>query len=144
MKALLTIVHLMATSQEADPAIFLEVHFAPQSIYKAMKVFAAVNVHRFFAQKHSFSKGMPLKVLDYGCGPVLAYDISPAAGVKAEVVLAEYDEKCRNALQDWLDGNPSAWDWTPYIKYVVCELEHKDANETKARYAESHKGYRTM
>ena len=119
-------------SQEADPATFLEVHFAPQSIYKAMKEFAAVNVHRFFAQKHTLSKGMPLKVLDYGYGPVLAHDISPA-GVKAEIVLAEYGEKCRNALQDWIDGSPSAWDWTPYIKYIVCELEHKDANEVQKR-----------
>ena len=44
---------------------------------------------------------MPLKVLNYGCGPILAYDISPA-GVKAEIVLAENGEKSRNALQDWL------------------------------------------
>ena len=122
----------MAKSQAADPATFLEVHFSPQSIFRVMKEFAVVNMHRFFAQKHKSSDGVPLKVLDYGCGPVFAYDISPA-GVKAEIVLAEYGEKCRNALQDWLDRSPSVWDWTPYIKYVVCDLEGNDESEVQKR-----------
>ena len=44
-------------------------------------------------------------------------------------MLAEYGETCRSALQDWLDRSPSAWDWTPYIKHVVCDLEGKDESE---------------
>ena len=50
-----------------------------------------------------------------------------------EIVMAEYGERCRNALQDWLDHSPSVWDWTPYIKYVVCDLEGKDESEVKKR-----------
>ena len=96
-----------------------------------MKDFALVNVHNFFMQKHSTSKGVLLKVLDYGCGPAVAYDISAAAAESSEIVLAEYGETCRNALQDWLDRGPSAWDWTPYIKYVVCDLEGKDESKVQ-------------
>jgi hypothetical protein len=65
-----------------------------------------------------------MKVLDYGCGLVLAYSI---------YVLAEYGEKCHSALQDWLDRSPSAWDWTPYIKHVTCDLEGKEEAEVDTR-----------
>ena len=64
-----------------------------------------MNIHKFFTQKLSVTTGIPLKVLDYGCGPVLAYDVS-AAGANVEIVLAEYDETYRNALQDWLALQP--------------------------------------
>ena len=124
----------MAVNQEvqSDPFTYLEVCFTKQDVVQAFKDFALVNVHKFFTQKHSTSKVVPLKVLDYGCGPVLAYDIS-AAGGNAEVVLAEYDESYRNALQDWLDHSPSAWDWSPYIKHVVCDLEGKGDSEVLKR-----------
>ena len=122
----------MATSQEADATTYLQVYYAPQSFYKEMRDFALMNVHKFFTQKYLASKDVPLKVLDYGCGPALAYDISPA-GANTEIVLAEYGEKCRSALQDWLDHSPSAWDWTQCIKYVVCELEGKHENEVQKR-----------
>ena len=124
----------MAINQElqSDPIAYLEVCFTRQDVVRAFKDFPLVNIHEFFTQKLSVTTGIPLKVLDYGCGPVLAYDIS-AAGANAEIVLAEYDEKYRNALQDWLDHSPSAWDWTPYIKHVVCDLEGKDENEVQKR-----------
>ena len=122
----------MAVSRGIDPNSYLEICFQQLSTYKAMKDFTLVNVHKFFTYKYSASKGEPIKVLDYGCGPALAYDISPA-GINAEIVLAEYGETCRSALQDWLDRSPSAWDWTPYIKHVVCDLEGKDESEVPKR-----------
>lgn len=122
----------MPISHEIDPNGYLEICFQQQSAYKAMKDFALVSVHQFFVQKHLISKDVPLKVLDYRCGPALAYNIS-AAGESMEIVLAEYGETCHNALQDWLDRSPSTWDWTQYIKYVVCELEGKDENEVQKR-----------
>ena len=122
----------MAVSKEVDPNANLGICFAPQSVYKAMKDFPLVDLHKFFAQKHSISEGVPMKLLDYGCGPVLAYAIS-AAGANTEIVLAEYGEKCRNALQDWLSHSPIAWDWTLYIKHVVCDLEEKDEDEVQKR-----------
>ena len=122
----------MAETQELNPNVFLEACYKQQNVYKALKDFALVNVHNFFMQKYSTSKVVPLKVLDYGCGPAVAYDIS-AAAESTEIVLAEYGERCLSALQDWLDRNPSAWDWTPYIKHVVCDLEGKDESEVKKR-----------
>ena len=103
-----------------------------------------MNVHNFFMQKHSTSKGVPLKVLDYGCGPAVAYDISAAAAESSEIVLAEYGETCRNALQDWLDRGPSAWDWTPYIKYVVCDLEGKDKSKVQKQEEDLRKAVKAI
>ena len=133
----------MAISRAVEPNTYLEVCYQQQSERKPMIDFALLNVHKFFEQKHSTSQNEPMKVLDCGCGPVLAYSIC-AAGVNTEIVLAEYGEKSRNALQDWLDGSPSAWDWTPYIKYVVCELEHKDANEVQKRKQDMQKAIKAV
>lgn len=118
----------MAVSNEVEPVTYLEMCFTQDDINKSLKEFALENVHKFFVQKHSTSKGVSLKVLDYGCGPVVAFDIS-AAKEEAEIVLAEYGEKCCQALQDWSNCHSSAWDWTPYIEHVVCDFDKKDKNE---------------
>lgn len=102
-----------------------------------------MNVHKFFVQKHSTLQDEPMKVLDCGCGPVLAYSIC-AAGANAEIVLAEYGEKCRNAVQDWLDRSPSAWNWTPHIKYVVCDLEGKDNSQIQKREEDLRKAIKAV
>ena len=133
----------MTESQELDPNAYLEACFKQQNVYKALKDFALTNVHKFFVQKHSTCQGVPLKVLDYGCGPVVAYDISPA-GANAEIVLADYGEKYRSALQDWVDRSPSAWDWTPYIKKVTCDLEGKDEHEVEKREEALRKAIKTI
>ena len=89
-----------------------------------------------FRQLSTFFSGVKVestyKVLDYGCGPVVANAIS-AAGVAKELVLAEYTEKNRNAVQQWLDGDPSAWNWKPFFEYIVVNLEGKSENEAKER-----------
>ena len=72
------------------------------------------------------------KVLDYGCGPAIANSIS-AAGVAKELVLAEYTEKNRKAVQQWLDNDPSAWNWKPYFEYIVVNLEGKSEKEARER-----------
>ena len=114
----------MSVSQEVDPSLYLEGRYKPQDVYHAMKEFPLLQLHCFFAQKRLTSDhgGEPLNVLDYGCGPVVAYDIS-AAGLNVEIVLAEYGAKCRSALNNWLNHSPTAWDWLPYIKHVVQNIE---------------------
>ena len=72
------------------------------------------------------------KVLDYGCGPVIANAIS-AARVAKELVLAEYTEKNRKTVQQWLHNDPSAWNWKPFFEYIVMTLEGKSENEAKER-----------
>lgn len=94
--------------------------------------FALENIHKFFKSRQ-FPQGQPLKVLDYGCGPVLAYDISAAGIPGVEIVLAEIVDDCREAIQNWLDRAPSAWNWTPYFKHVVQTLEGNDEKEAYLR-----------
>ena len=93
-----------------------------------LRDFVIGKVHEFF-QATKFDIVEPresLKVLDYGCGPVIAHVISAAGIDTTEIVLAEFVDECRMEVQLWLDKDPSAWDWTPYIKYVVQILEGND------------------
>ena len=89
----------------------------------------------FFATKSASHRGEHLQVLDYGSGPVIANVISAASVMDLEIVLAEHTEKSRKAVQDWLDNKPSAWDWHPYLKYIVQTLEGKGEGETWRRAA---------
>ena len=73
-----------------------------------------------------------LKVLNYGAGPVVAYEIS-APLQASEIVLAEYTERNRNQLQLWLDKNPEAYDWNHVFKLVVTKLEGKSEKEASER-----------
>ena len=98
-------------------------------------------LHEFFnsdEQKalYQFDK---IKVLDYGCGPVLCHIIS-AAGIPnvSEIVLAEYTARNREAVQQWLDKDPSAFDWSPHIKHVVKTLESKTEMQVAEREERMH------
>ena len=123
----------MSVSKEVDPSLYLESRYKPQDVYHAIKEFPLLQLHRFFTQKCLTSNGREsLKVLDYGCGPVVAYNIS-AAGLNAEIVLAEYGAKCRSALNEWLSHSPTSWDWSPYIKHVVQNVEGRDEKEATER-----------
>ena len=101
-----------------------------------LRDFVIRKVREFFkvTRFDTVKSGESLKVLDYGCGPVIAHVIS-AAGIEAtEIVLAEFTDGCRKAVQQWLDKDPSAWDWTPHIKYVVQSLEgNQDEREVIRR-----------
>ena len=104
-----------------------------------LRDFVIGKVHEFFkATKFDTVKpGESLNVLDYGCGPALAHIIS-AAGIPAtEITLAEFAPECRKEVQLWLDKDPSAWDWTPYIKYVVQTLERNEDEHEIIRREES-------
>ncbi len=73
-----------------------------------------------------------LKVLDYGTGPTPIWQISSALHA-SEIVLAEFLESNRKALEQWVAGDSSLMDWSPYFKYAVQTLEGKDEEEAKAR-----------
>ena len=70
----------------------------------------------------NYTKPRSLRVLDYGAGPAIMYDIS-AAAVATEIVLAEYVPQNRAALQQWIDEDAEAHDWSLFFKYVTEELE---------------------
>ena len=94
--------------------------------------FAVKNLHDFFLKKALSSSTSDFRVLDFGCGPVIANVIS-AARVATEVVLAEYTEEGRSAVQMWLEEDPNAFNWSPYFKYVVQTLEGGTVEATEER-----------
>ena len=116
-----------------DPTEYLEKCFKTP-MERPVSRFALANLHDFFTTK-SFPQGEQLQVLDYGCGPVIANVISAASVMDIEIVLAEYTERSRKAIQHWLDIKPSAWNWCPYFKHVVQTLEGKGEEETLRREA---------
>ncbi len=120
-----------------DPLAYINNSFNPEpaaeesdTTHQTFSRFLLKCLAKFF--KEEVVSGCSLKVLDYGCGPSLAYSIS-AASKATEIVLAEYNESNRECLQKWLDGDASAHDWTPYFKYVVQTLEGGSEEEAKQR-----------
>ena len=73
-----------------------------------------------------------LKVLDLGCGPVIANVIS-AAEFASEIVLAEYTELNRKEITKWLDKDSDAHDWTPFFTYIATEVEGRSIQEIAVR-----------
>ena len=73
-----------------------------------------------------------VKVLDYGAGPVISSTIS-AATKASEIVLADYTKKNLKCLQQWLNDEQGALDWSPHFTYVVQELEGKVKQEVEER-----------
>ena len=120
-----------------DPTKYLQKCFkSPDE--RPLSRFVLENLHQFFTTKCFQHPGHTPRVLDYGCGLVIANVIS-AAGIGSDIILAEFTEKSRQAIQQWLDSEPSAWDWSPYFKYIVQNLEGKEREETHKREETLHK-----
>ena len=113
-----------------SPSVYLELRYKHPGDNN-FHDFAIQRLHKFF-NNIQVSPTSPFKVLDYGCGPVLATVIS-AARVATEIVLAEYTEKNRRAIQQWLEKEPTAWNWRPFFEHVVVTLEGKSSNEAIER-----------
>ena len=73
-----------------------------------------------------------LSVLDIATGPTIAYSIS-IAPYASKIVLAEYATPNRAALTAWLENQKDAYDWKPYFKMVVNEMEGKNEGEVRRR-----------
>ena len=86
----------------------------------------------------SYGTTARLKVLDFGCGPIPVYQCS-ATPYASEIVFAEYTERNREALQMWIDKDPKSFDFTPFFKYVVQDLEGKGEDEVIKRQDELRK-----
>ena len=119
-------------SREFDVDTYLSLKYAPGNIQK-MHDFSVQKLHEHFkSQADAASTGVEFRVLDYGCGPVIANIIS-AARVASEIVLAEYTEQGRAAVRSWLNNNPNSFNWSPFHKYVVQELEGGSAEAAEER-----------
>eukprot|EP00731_Ephydatia_muelleri_P021611 Em0014g202a len=94
------------------------------------------NLHDFYTSH--FQRGANLKVLNYGCGPIVAFEAS-AVPYAQEIVLAEYAEQNRAVAKLRLDKDPSRPDFSALYRYVVEELEGQGAGEVEER--QDAKGY---
>ncbi|KAL5481639.1 hypothetical protein EMCRGX_G021839 [Ephydatia muelleri] len=77
-------------------------------------------------------RGAKLKVLNYGCGPIVAFEAS-AVLYAQEIVLAEYAEQNRTVAKLWLDKDPSRPDFSALYRYVVEDLEGRTSGEVEER-----------
>ena len=63
-----------------------------------------------------------LNILDVGAGPSIANAIS-AAPYASEIVLSDYVEDNQKAIQQWMDKDPKAYNWMPYLNHIVVDIE---------------------
>ena len=113
-----------------DPDVYLSLYYKGPGLF-GLTDFSFQSVHEFFSSE-KFDKDKPIKVLEYSCGPVIS-NVIEAAGFNSEIVLAAYTEQSRTAIQQWIDRDPSAWDWSPYFKFIIETLEGKDEIEVQNR-----------
>ena len=110
----------MSTYQDDfHPLSYLKTYYQVGANMSEFKCFPLKFLYEFFANQVAVSQPITeYKVLDYGSGPAVANVVS-AAKVATEIILAEFGEKTRRAIQQWLNKEDSAWDWSPNISYIV-------------------------
>ena len=115
--------------QKFDPQVYLQ-RYADINGPDQIRLFALKHLHEFYQSYRSTEA--KLKILDIGTGPVIAYTIS-AAPYASEIVLSEYTDSNRKELLQWLQSDPKAHDWTPFLQHVVVDLEGKSEEEVPVR-----------
>ena len=121
-----------------DPKLYVSETYFDNAVF--------VRAHKYVLQKfHQFLIGSKpgLKILEVGAGPVMVHAIS-AAQYASEIVLSEYSDNFRSALQKWVDGDPTAHDWSMYFKYVVEDLEGKTEKDAKERETQLRKAIKAV
>ncbi|XP_020910654.1 nicotinamide N-methyltransferase [Exaiptasia diaphana] len=74
-------------------------------------------------------------MLEYGTGPVVSRLINAAKHVQS-IIAAEYLPANRQAMEDWINQDPKAFNWRPTFEYVVQKLEGMTPDEVEKREAE--------
>ena len=112
---------------EFDPWVYIQEYYGKLTCWHRNPL---KTLHDFYTSH--FQKGANLKVLNYGSGPIVAFEAS-AASYAQEIVLAEYIEKNRMVAKLWLDKDPSKPDFGALYRYVVEELEGRGPSEVEER-----------
>lgn len=103
-----------------DPWVYVDTYYSRLNDWHRAPL---KNLHQLYTA--NYKKGAALKVLNYGCGPVVAFEAS-AVPYASEIILADYSHSNREVAQLWLDGDPSAPDFSQFYEYVVEDLEGGD------------------
>ena len=122
-----------------NPSVYLEMRYQKATDYYRF-TFPLEKYHAFFSTLlndcTSFNDcNGRLKILEYGCGPVIMYLIS-AAPFASEIVMADKVPECLEEVKRWILGDQTAFDWTAHFDHVVQKLEGKGNREARDREME--------
>ena len=110
-----------AEGEKFDARAYLQTrYFGPANEFR--KLFYLRNFHEFYQRFHSEWNPEKARLLEYGGGPCIHTLISAAPYV-SEIVFSDYAEDSLKEVRKWRDADPSCFDWSPFFKYVVQELE---------------------
>ena len=80
--------------------------------------------HKFWSnfEGSSLKDSTGIRCLEFGGGPCIGNLISASPKVD-HIVFSEYVEANRKAVESWIAGTREAYDWSPWIEFVVRDLE---------------------
>ena len=96
-----------------------------QLYYGKILIFRLQPFKEFFLKYSCKWDKSSAKLLDFSGGAVIANYISAAPYV-AEIVHSAYTEEERRQLELWVRDAEGAFNWNPYIKYVVSNIEGQE------------------
>ena len=112
-----------------DPWVYVDTYYSRLNDWHRAPL---RNLHALYSS--NYKKGAALKILNYGCGPIVAFEAS-AAPYASEIILADYAKSNREVAKLWLDGDASAPDFGQFYEYVVKDLEGGDDIDVEEREA---------
>ena len=89
---------------------------------KTMTKWNILCYHDFYQKFHTEWNNSTAVLLEIGGGPCI-YPYISAAPYVSEIYHSDYTKSCRDEVVLWKNKDPSAYDWSPYFKYVVNTLE---------------------
>ena len=115
-------------AHDFDPDDFLA------NLYRDLSSEACNNMRHKLQSYHEAFQALPfsLKILEFGCGPVIQHAISAAAHA-SEVVFSDISESNREAVKKWLQKDPTSFNWSPHFDHVVQIFEGKGEKEARER-----------
>jgi hypothetical protein len=84
--------------------------------------------HSFYEKFSKFWNPSTTKFLEFGGGPVI-YPLISAAPFVNEITFADYQQSNIDAVIAWKHRREGHYNWDPYFKYVLAELEQNDSDE---------------
>ena len=110
------------------PKSYLTQHFQLSNPIRRNPLKPLYDFYKLYSESHPGK----LKMLDLGCGPVIAYAIS-AVEYTSEIIMAEYTELNRQEITKWINKDPDAHDWSPFLEHVIREVEGKGNEQISIR-----------
>eukprot|EP00731_Ephydatia_muelleri_P025242 Em0017g325a len=108
--------HVDQDFEKFDPWVYIQEHYGKLDCWHRNPL---KYLHDFYTSH--FQRGANLKVLNYGCGPIVAFEAS-AVLYAHKIVLAEYVKRKRAVAKLWLDKDPSRPDFSALYS---CDI-HQD------------------